>query len=100
LRLRKQTPSPQSLLPLQRLKLSEITLKGIIWMRRNPLALIEDSVGKGYILKKGDLIGLNGRVKEIKKNKVVIVEKYIDIFEGEKTREIELVLPKKEAISP
>jgi len=101
LKLRKEVETqPKSLLPLQRLKLSEVSLKGIIWNPRKPLALIEDSLGKGYILKKGDLIGLTGRVKEIRKDKVIIIEKYIDVFEGEKTRTVELSLPKKEAVLP
>ncbi|CAD7773394.1 hypothetical protein DMNBHIDG_00754 [Candidatus Methanoperedenaceae archaeon GB37] len=101
IKLTKETASPESLLPIQRLKLSEIKLTGIIWNTKNPLALIEDPAGKGYVLKKGDLIGPSGKVKEIKKDRVIIEESYIDIFEGKKTRFVELVLPQKEeAILP
>ena len=101
IKLTKETPTPENLLPIQRLKLSEIKLTGIIWNTQNPLALIEDPAGKGYVLRKGDLIGLSGRVKEVKKDRVIIEESYMDIFEGEKTRFVELVLPQKEeAILP
>ena len=101
IKLTKETPNPENLLPIQRLKLSEIKLTGIIWNTQNPLALIEDQAGKGYVLRKGDLIGPSGKVKEVKKDRVIIEESYIDIFEGKKTRFVELVLPQKEeAILP
>ena len=101
IKLTKETPNPENLLPIQRLKLSEIKLTGIIWNTQNPLALIEDPAGKGYVLRKGDLIGPSGKVKEVKKDRVIIEESYIDIFEGKKTRFVELVLPQKEeAILP
>ena len=101
IKLTKETPNSENLLPIQRLKLSEIKLTGIIWNTQNPLALIEDPAGKGYVLRKGDLIGPSGKVKEVKKDRVIIEESYMDIFEGEKTRFVELVLPQKEeAILP
>ena len=101
IKLTKETPTSENLLPIQRLKLSEIKLTGIIWNTQNPLALIEDPAGKGYVLRKGDLIGPSGKVKEVKKDRVIIEESYMDIFEGEKTRFVELVLPQKEeAILP
>ncbi|GEM_PF-4344689 len=85
----------EKLLPTQRLKLSEITLKGIIWKRKQALALIEDSTGKGYIVKKGDPLG-PGYVKAIKKDRIVIETTYIDIFGERKKKFIEITLPKKE----
>jgi type IV pilus assembly protein PilP len=101
IKLTKKTPGPENLLPIQKLKLSEIKLSGIVWNTQTPLALIEDPAGKGYVLKTGDLIGLSGKVKKIKKDRVIIEESYVDIFEGKKTRIVELILPKKEeAILP
>ena len=85
------------LLPIQRLKLSELKLKGIIYNVKQPLALVEDPSGKGYILKVGDPIGPPpGKVKEIKKDRIIIEQVYIDILEGEKKAFVELKLPKKE----
>jgi len=101
IKLKKETPvSKTALLPIQRLQLSEISLKGIIWNPKRPLALVEDPAGKGYIIKVGDPIGPSGHVKEIRRDKVIIEEKYMDVFEGEKTRLVELALPKKEALLP
>ncbi len=87
-----------NLLPIQRLKLSEFTLKGIIYDPRRPLALVNDNSGKGYILKIGDPIGPLGHVKSITRKKVIVEEVYTDIFEGKKTRMVELNLPKKEEV--
>ncbi|MDL1970564.1 MAG: pilus assembly protein PilP [Candidatus Desulfofervidaceae bacterium] len=102
IKLKRETPvgNKNILLPIQKLQLSEINLKGIIWDPKRPLALVEDAAGKGYILKVGDPIGPSGHVKEIKQDKIIIEERYVDIFEGQKTRIVELALPKKEAVLP
>ena len=96
IRLQKaQKPIKQEkLLPTQRLKFSEITLKGIIWRKKDALALIEDSTGKGYILKKGDPLG-TGYVKAIKQDRIVIEVSYTNIFGKKEKKLIEIVLPKK-----
>ncbi len=87
----------EKLLPTQKLKISEISLKGIIWrQKRSPLALIEDSTGRGYIIKVGDPLGLSGWVKTIKKDRIVVEERYVDIFGNKKTKIVEIALPKKE----
>jgi len=89
--------SPKAhLLPIQRVKLSELTLKGIIYSPENPMALINDASGKAYIIKVGDPIGPLGHVKFITKSKVIVEEVYTDVFEGRKTRIVELSLPQKE----
>jgi type IV pilus assembly protein PilP len=61
------------------------------------IALVEDSLGKGYFLKKGTEIGKNdGRVKQILKDKVIIEEVYEDIFGQKKMNEISLLLHRVE----
>lgn len=97
IKLKRETPNNKSaLLPIQRLQLSEISLKGIIWVPKRPLALVEDTTGKGYILKVGDPIGPSGYVKEIKRDRIVIEEKHTNILGEQKTKTVELTLPKKE----
>ena len=57
--------------------LSEIKLKGIIWNTKNPKALFELPSGEGhYTLIKGDKIGKNGLIFEIREDEVVIVETF------------------------
>lgn len=84
-----------NLLPIQRVNLSELTLKGIIYVPKHPMALINDNSGKAYIIKIGDPIGPLGHVQSITKEKVIVKEVYTDIFEGKKTRLVELTLPKR-----
>ena len=66
-------------------------------MPEGNIALVEDSAGKGYFLKKGTEIGKNdGKVKVIFKDKVVIEEIYEDIFGQKKMNEVSLFLQRTE----
>jgi type IV pilus assembly protein PilP len=58
-------------------------------------ALVEETTGKGYVIKTGTYIGKNaGKVVKIKKNKVIVEEEFEDVFGKIKTRQRELKLPK------
>ena len=53
--------------------------------------MIEDSVGLGYIVKVGTLIGANdGKVSAIKPNEIIIEETYVDLFGVKKKREVNI----------
>jgi len=90
---RRKEEADKTLQPLQRYQLSQLKLVAIIWNIENPRALFEDSAGKGYIISKGALIGNNqGKVEDILKDEVVVVEKTADIFGATKTRAIRIRL--------
>lgn len=79
--------------PLQKYEISQLKLVAIIITPEGNVALVEDSAGKGYFLKKGTEIGKNdGKVKKILKDKVIIEEVYEDIFGQKKINEISLFL--------
>ncbi len=81
--------------PLERIALSQLKLVGNILAPSGNRAMVEESSGKGYIIKKGTYVGTNaGKVVQIKKNKVVVEEEYEDVFGKTKTRKTELKLPK------
>jgi type IV pilus assembly protein PilP len=83
--------------PLQKYEISQLTLVAIILTPEGNIALVEDSLGKGYFLKKGTEIGKNdGKVKQILKDKVIIEEVYEDIFGQKKMNEISLFLHRVE----
>jgi type IV pilus assembly protein PilP len=85
------------LTPLQKYEISQLKLVAIIVSAEGNIALVEDSAGKGYFLKKGTGIGKNdGKVKRILKDKVIIEEVYDDISGQKKTNEISLFLHKVE----
>ena len=85
------------LTPLQKYDISQLKLVAIISTPEGNIAMVEDSTGKGYFLKKGTWIGKNdGKVTKILKDKVIIEEVYQDIFGQIKTNEISLFLQKVE----
>ena len=76
--------------PPEMYELSQIKLKGIIWNTQNPKALFELPSGEGhYTLIKGDRIGKNGLIFEIREDEVVIVETF---YKGENSQTTERVI--------
>jgi len=85
------------LTPLQKYEISQLKLVAIISTPEGNIALVEDSSGKGYFLKRGTGIGKNdGKVTKILKDKVIIEETYQDIFGQTKINEVSLVLHRLE----
>ena len=85
------------LTPLQKYDISSLKLVAIIAAPEGSVALVEDSAGKGYFLKKGTLVGKNdGKVMQILKDRVIIEETYQDIFGQTKTSEVSLIIHRPE----
>lgn len=81
--------------PLERIALSQLRLVAIIRAPSGNKACVEESSGKGYIIKKGDYIGLNsGKVIQIRKDNIVIEEEIEDNLGELQTRQKEIKLPK------
>lgn len=81
--------------PLEKIALSQLKLVGIITATSGNRALVQESSGKGYIIKKGTYIGTNaGKVVEIDKEKVVVEEEFTDIVGNLQLRKKEIFLPK------
>ncbi len=77
--------------PLQKYDLSQLRLVAIIVGAGDGSAMVEDSEGKGYIIKKGVYVGANfGKVKSVLKDRVIIEERYKD-YTGQ-VREKEIIL--------
>ncbi len=83
-------PSEQvPLTPLQKYDLSQLKLVAILVGKGEGTAMVEDSEGKGYIVKRGDYVGSNyGKVKTILKDRVIIEEKYKDYMGTVRSKEI------------
>ena len=81
--------------PLERIDLSQLRLVGIILASSGNRALVEESTGKGYVIKKGTYIGTNaGKVVKIKKQTVIVEEEFEDAYGKIATRKREIKLPK------
>ncbi len=81
--------------PLEKIDLSQLRLVGIITAASGNKALVEESNGKGYVIRKGTYIGTNaGKVVQIQGNKVVVAEEWEDVLGNVTFRNKELKLPK------
>jgi type IV pilus assembly protein PilP len=79
--------------PLQKYDLSQLKLVAIIVGAGEGSAMVQDSEGKGYIIKKGVYVGTNfGKVKSVLKDRVIIEERYKDYTGQVKEKEIVLRL--------
>lgn len=81
--------------PLERIDLGQLKLVGVILASSGNRALVQESSGKGYIIKEGTYIGVNsGKVTEIKNDRVIVEEEIEDVVGKPTIRNKELVLPK------
>jgi type IV pilus assembly protein PilP len=81
--------------PLEKIDLSQLKLVGIILASSGNRALVEESNGKGYVIKNGTYVGTNaGKVVKIEKEKVIVAEEYEDVLGNVTLRNKELRLPK------
>lgn len=81
---------------LKGLQLSELKLTGIVWDKREYLALVEAPDGLGYVLKVHDLIGNAARVARITTNSVTFEVKEQPYLPQSRVREVELKLKKED----
>lgn len=85
------------LTPLQKYDLSQLKLVAIISTPEGNVAMVEDSAGRGYFIKRGTEIGKNeGKVTKILKDRIIVEELYEDVFGKVKKSEIPLMLHKTE----
>lgn len=81
--------------PLEKIDISQLKLVGIIVAASGNKALVEESNGKGYVIRKGTYIGTNaGKVVQIQSDKVIVAEEYEDVLGNVTLRNKELKLPK------
>ena len=93
----KESSRTGPLTPLQKYEISQLKLVAIISTAEGNIALVEDAAGKGYFLKKGTGIGHNeGKVVRILKDRVMVEERYLDIFGQAKTNEVSMLLHRVE----
>ncbi|MBS3755471.1 MAG: pilus assembly protein PilP [Desulfobacterales bacterium] len=89
-------PSPPDT-PLTRVSLSQLKLTAILQIpgEKKSIAMVEDPGGKGYVINKGTYVGESGgKVSEILSDRILIREKYKDVYGKIAVREIEKKLQK------
>ena len=83
--------------PLERYDYGQLKLTAVLLGMGEPQAIVENQVGRGFSIKKGTRIGLNGgEVVEIVKDKISILETTVDFTGEKKNRTIEMKLRTKD----
>jgi type IV pilus assembly protein PilP len=81
--------------PLEKIDLGQLKLVAIIAAPSGNLAMVQESSGKGYILRKGTYIGLNsGKIVDIASDKVLVEEEFEDVYGKTIIQKKEITLPK------
>lgn len=81
--------APRIKTPLQRYSLDQLKVVGIIAGGNVKRALLEDDVGKGYVVSAGEAVGSEGgKITSIQKDRIIIESTYSDVFGNEKVRRI------------
>jgi type IV pilus assembly protein PilP len=85
----------QELMGMQKYEPGQLTLVAIVITENGPLAMVEDSVGKGYTIRNGTEIGRAGIVDSIANNTVVIKQRYKTSAGEERYKFVEMLLKKE-----
>ncbi|RPJ77795.1 MAG: hypothetical protein EHJ94_10410, partial [Deltaproteobacteria bacterium] len=67
--------------PLEKIDLSQLQLTGVLRTSTKIRAMVQDATGKGYIVSEGTYMGnKGGQIARILNDRVVVEEKYLDVF--------------------
>lgn len=84
---------------LQQHATTDFKVVGIVWGENGWFAMVSTQDGKGYSVRQGTRIGLNGgRVRRITKDAVIVEEYYTDVFGERKRSETVLALRPEEVL--
>jgi len=95
LRTEEEIPA-EELTGLRRFEPGQLTLVAIVLGTDGPLAMVQDPVGKGYIVREGTPIGRYGVVEKITTGRVIVKQRTASTWTREKLfKRVEMVLPKE-----
>ena len=73
----------------------QLSLVAIMFTETNPMAMVEDSSHKGYIIRRGTKIGKSGVVSDILPNQVIIKQLSYSMTKERKYKTVEMILRKE-----
>ena len=85
----------EELTGMRKFEPGQLTLVAIVFTEKGPLAMVQDSTGKGYTIRKGTKIGRTGEVVNIVSNKVIINEVSYTLSQKKRYKSVEMVLKKE-----
>ena len=79
--------------PLEKIDLSQLKLTAVLRTPTKTRALVQEVSGKGYVVNEGTYVGnKGGQVSKILKDRIMVEEKYLDVFGKISVREREMKL--------
>lgn len=87
--------SGEKLTGMRQLEPGQLNLTAILFTETNPLAMVEDSSHKGYVIRRGTRIGKFGIVSDILPNSVVIKQLSYSMSQEKKYTTMEMILRKE-----
>ena len=90
-----ETSTPESLTGMRQFEPGQLSLVAIMFTESNPMAMVEDSSHKGYIIRRGTKIGKSGVVSDILPNQVVIKQLSYSVTKAKKYKTVEMTLRKE-----
>jgi type IV pilus assembly protein PilP len=85
----------EELTGMRRFEPGQLTLTAIVKTEGRSMAMVQDAVGIGYVLREGNALGRTGIVNKISKNLVVIKQQYKNTAGEERYRLVEMLLKKE-----
>ncbi|MEN8135175.1 MAG: pilus assembly protein PilP [Thermodesulfobacteriota bacterium] len=86
---------PEILTGMRQFEPGQLTLVSIIFTDSSPMAMVEDSAHKGYIVRKGTKIGRSGIISNILPNQVIIKQLSYSMSREKKYKTVEMNLRKE-----
>ncbi len=93
--LKAEAKAKAELTGTQKFEPAQLTLVAIVSGKRGLLAMVQDSSGVGYVLRKGTKIGEKGEVIQITQDKVIIEQSLKSVTGEHTSRKIEMILSKE-----
>lgn len=87
--------SGENLSGMRQLEPGQLSLTAILFTENNPMAMVEDSSHKGYIIRRGTRIGKSGIVADILPNAVIIKQSSYSLGQEKKYTTVEMILRKE-----
>ena len=89
------TTEPEKLTGMRQFEPGQLSLVAIMFTESNPMAMVEDSSHKGYIIRRGTKIGKSGVVSNILPNQVIIKQLSYSMTKEKKYKTVEMTLRKE-----
>lgn len=87
--------SSENLSGMRQLEPGQLSLTAILFTETNPMAMVEDSSHKGYVIRRGTRIGKSGIVTDILPNAVIIKVQSSYSTQEQKYTTVEMILRKE-----